>query len=104
MSESPPTKISAPGRPRKSDTDKNIHESPLYKLFESRLPATVLYPEGGVHVRGLARALKTHYFTVYRWFYGTPISVTNARRLLEFSQENGGILTTDDLRPFTVSL
>lgn len=108
MSEHPPkishAKASGAGRPRKSENDNNIHESPLYKLFESRLPESVLYPEGGVHVRGLAKALKTHYFTIYRWFNGTPISVPNAKKLLEFSRENGGSLSTDDLRPFTFSL
>lgn len=93
------------GRPRKNDESCNsIHQTELYRVLSARLPEEVLYTDGGVRVRALAAKLELAYFTIYRWFGGRNISVSSARKLLKYSEDNKGTLTIEDLRPFIDSL
>lgn len=97
-------KTSRGGRRRRSETDDSIRETELYRTFAAGLPIEVRYEAGGVNVRALAQRIGVHFYTIYRWFGGAPMSAKTARKIIEYSNRRGGTLTTDDLRPFTASL
>jgi len=100
----PRRKGSASGRVRKLSSKSPIQNSPIYRLLERTLPDHLIYESGGIHVRALAEAVNIHYFSIYRWFNGSMISVASAKQLLDYCQSHGGSLTREDLLPFTDSL